>query len=126
MKSLRFLISVFSILFMNVTNGYGQTELKIPQDSLPEQVKEQLHHKFHEYSISSRTKKIDKNGVNTYLLDVKREKNSSVTIVYHLIYNSSGKLISKKKEKEFYFTGKEKSAPKPNGSPPTPGGGHQH
>tara|TARA_R110001592_G_scaffold234170_2_gene491811 strand:- start:56 stop:433 length:378 start_codon:yes stop_codon:yes gene_type:complete len=124
--SLKFLISVITISILSITNGFGQTELKIPQDSLPKLVKEQLHHKFHDYSIAASIKKTDENGLVTYLLDAKREKNSSETIVYHLVYNSSGKLMKKKKEKEIYYTGREKSTPKSSGGPPTPGGGHQH
>ncbi len=105
------------------TTSFAQTELKISLDTLPKQVKEQLHHKFHEYSIASIMQKTDEKGIITYLLTTRRDKNSSETIVYQLIYDSSGKLMSKKKEKEFYYTGKEKSTPKPSGGQE---GGHQH
>lgn len=107
-----------------ITTCFAQTEQKISLDNLPKQVKEQLHHKFHEYSIASILQKTDEKGVLTYLLTTRRDKNSSETIVYYLIYDSSGKLMSKKKEKEFYYTGKEKKS-----TPVTPSGsqgGHQH
>lgn len=108
-----------------ITTCFAQIEQKISIDSLPEQVKGQLHHKFHEYSIASIIQKTDDKGMLTYLLTARRDKNSSETIVYHLIYDATGKLMSKKKEKEFYYTGKEKKS-----TPATPsqnqGGGHQH
>ena len=59
----------------------------------------------------------------TYLLEVRREKNSSETIVYSLVYDSGGKLMSKKKEKEFYYTGKDKSIPTKSSDGHS---GHQH
>lgn len=107
-----------------ITSCFAQTELKISLDSLPKQVKEHLHHKFHEYSIASIMRKTDQKGIITYLLTTRRAKNSSETIVYHSIYDSTGKLMSKKKEKEYYYTGEEKKS-----TPVTPNGnqgGHQH
>lgn len=119
-----FLLLFSFIVWGITTTSFAQTELKISLDSLPKQVQEQLHHKFHEYSITSILQKTDEKGIITYLLTARRDKNSSETIVYYLIYDSSGKLRSKKKEKEFYYTGKEnKSTPvTPSGSQ----GGHQH
>lgn len=124
MKKLKTLFFFIFFSTVCITTCFAQTELKISLDSLPKQVKEQLHHKFHEYSIASILQKTDETGVLIYLLTIRRDKNSSETIVYHLIYDSSGKLLNKKKEKEFYYTGKEnKSTPiTPSGSP----GGHQH
>ena len=40
-----------------ITVVSAQTEIKIPSDSIPKQVMEQLHRKFHDYSISARAKK---------------------------------------------------------------------
>lgn len=124
MKKLKILFLFIFFSTVCITTCFAQTELKISIDSLPKLVKEQLHHKFHEYSIASILQKTDEKGIITYLLTARRDKNSSETIVYYLIYDSSGKLISKKKEKEFYYTGKEnKSTPvTPSGSH----GGHQH
>lgn len=126
-----FLLPFVFIIWGITTTCFAQTEQKILLDSLPKQVKEQLHHKFHEYSIASIMQKTDETGIITYLLTTQRDKNSSETIVYHLIYDSNGKLMSKKKEKEFYYTGKEKPA-RPSGGKSTPvtpsgsHGGHQH
>lgn len=126
MQHLMFISSFIVILFVDVTTGFAQTEFKIPPDSLPQQVMEQLHHKFHEYSVSTGTKKTDEKGRITYLLEVRKEKNSSETIVYQLVYDSGGKLVTKKKEKEFYYTGKEKKSTPAASSGGNQGGGHQH
>ena len=122
LQILFFFIFFSTVYTVCITTCFAQTELKISLDNLPKQVKEQLHHKFHEYSIASIMQKTDEKGIITYLLTTRRDINSSETIVYYLIYDSSGKLMSKKKEKEFYYTGKEKSTPKPSGGQ----GGHQH
>ncbi|MBW6481522.1 MAG: hypothetical protein K0B10_00535 [Vicingaceae bacterium] len=124
MKKLKIILSFIVFSIVCITTCFAQTEQKISLDSLPKQVKEQLHHKFHEYSFASILQKTDEKGVLTYLLTIRRDKNSSETLVYYLIYNSNGKLMSKKKEKEFYYTGKEKKS-----TPVTPSGsngGHQH
>jgi CRISPR/Cas system-associated protein Csx1 len=116
---------LFMILYaVCATTCFAQTGLKISIDSLPEPVKEQLHQKYHGYSIASILRETLKNGEIAYLLNIQRDKNASVMIVYHLIYDSEGNLLSKKKEKEYYYTGNEKKS-----TPITPSrnqGGHQH
>lgn len=123
MKRLRIVLLFIIFSTVSITICFAQAELEIPQDSLPKEIKEQCHQKHHHYSMVNAIKKTDKAGVVIYLLKIQREVNSSKTIVVSLVYDKNGKIMSKKKEKEFYYTGKEKSTPKPSGGQE---GGHQH
>ena len=104
---------------------WAQTEIKISKDSLPSIVKENLHKKYHGYTVAEAVKATDKNGVVMYKIHAKRKKSEQETIVYELHYALSGKFISKKKDKEIYYDGSEKSKPKPTKSNDGHGG-HQH
>ena len=84
-----------------------------------------LHKKYHGYTVAEAVKATDKNGVVMYKIHAKRKKSEQETIVYELHYALSGKLISKKKDKEIYYDGSEKSKPKPTKSNDGHGG-HQH
>ena len=124
MKRLRIVLLFIILSTVSITTCFAQAELEISQDSLPKEIKDQYHQKYHHYSMVNAIKKTDKAGVVTYLLNIQREVNSSKTIIVSLIYDKNGKIMSKKKEKEFYYTGKEKKS-----TPVAPSesqGGHQH
>ncbi|HKR06608.1 MAG TPA: hypothetical protein VJY62_18380 [Bacteroidia bacterium] len=103
---------------------YAQTEIKIPGDSLPGSIKEHLQSKFHDYTVSNAVKKTAPDGTVTYIIDIRRAKNSDQNILYYLVYDSSGKLLDKRKGKEFVYDGKEpvKKTKLPEGD----GHNHQH
>jgi uncharacterized protein YajQ (UPF0234 family) len=119
-------ICLFFAFNLMVFRIMAQSEAPVTWDSLPVAVKEHLHKKFHDYSSSNTMKLIDTSGEVTYKLDmqlVKAIDGKSTVHINHLIYNSTGKLLSKLKEKEVYFT--ESSKPKPLNSNDGQSG-HQH
>ena len=123
-------IILIAILFFSFTKIYAQqtvsfqTEIKISKDSLPSAVKEHLHKKYHAYSIVSSAKTTDKNGNITYKVEVNKSKNSNTIIVIYLVYDTSGKMLSSNKSKQYYYDGTEKSNQKPTNS--NDGHNHQH
>ena len=110
-------------LLLNSFWGIGQTETKFSKDSLPAQVKEQFAKKYQGYSISKVMKAIDKSGIVIYKLEARKAKTSNETTIYDLVYDEQGKLISKKKDKEIYYTD---SPPKKKPSSHSSGDGHNH
>lgn len=119
------IIIMIMVVFTTVKT-FAQSEIKINMDSLPNAVKEHLHKKYHDYSPSNIMKSTDISGKTTYKLDVQKEKEGdgkSTVYIYHLIYEPNGKLLSKSKDKEVYYTG----APKPKPVKSNDGhSGHQH
>jgi len=105
----RKLILMASISFMIALTNLclAQNEIKIPEDSLPGSIKEHLQSKFHDYTVLNAVKKTAPAGTVNYLIDVRRAKNSDQNILYYLLYDSSGKLLDKRKSKEFIFNGIE-------------------
>lgn len=122
--SYRKLIAMASINFMIALTNicFAQTEIKITEDSLPASIKKYLHNKFHYYSISNVQIKIGSDGATTYLIDVRKAKNADQNIVYFLVYDSSGKLLDKRKSKEFIYNGTEPLKK----TKPSEGDGHNH
>lgn len=114
-------------LFLTLGNAYAQTEIKIPHDSLPKVMHDKLHDLFKEYHVSNIVKATDAKGKVTYKMEARKEKpkNGATTVyIQYLTYDSSGKLISKKKEKEIYYT--DSPAPKPKQTESNDGHNHQH
>lgn len=110
-------------LFINSLYCFGQTETKIPKDSLPLMVKEQFAKKYKGYSVSKIIKVTDNNGILIFKLEARKAKTSNETIIYDLVYDGQGKLISKKKDKEIFYT---ESPPKRQPAPHQSGDGHNH
>lgn len=84
--------------------GMAQTETKITKDSLPAQVKEEFAKKYKGYSVAKAIKAMDKVGMVTYRLEARKAKSANETTIYDLVYDGQGKLISKKKDKEIFYT----------------------
>ena len=124
------IIIIIAILFFSSANIYAQQtsssqiEIKISKDSLPSAVKEHLHKKYHDYSIVSSAKTTNKNGNLTYTVEVNKSKSSNTLIVIDLVYDTSGKMLSSNKSKQYYYDGTEKSKSKPTNS--NDGHNHQH
>ncbi|MCC7302807.1 MAG: hypothetical protein IT233_09205 [Bacteroidia bacterium] len=114
------------LLLLNSFSSFGQTETKISKDSLPLQVQEQFSKKYKGYSILKVIKAIDKIGIVTYKLEARKEKsaNGATTVtIYYLTYDMQGKLVSKIKDKEIYYTD---SPPKKQPTQHQSGDGHKH
>lgn len=120
---------IFATAFWLLTAAsFAQIQTKIVKDSLPSSVKEKLHSKFHDYSVANIVMITDKNGTVTYKLEARREKakdGTSTVYINYLTYDSSGKLLSKVKDKEIYYTDTPKQKTKPTKSNDGHGG-HQH
>ena len=124
MKNKTFIhLMFFGLLISLATRADAQTKTSIVKDSLPQQIKEHLHGKYHDYSVSNIIMNTDNKGAITYKLEARKTINTSLTIVYDLVYDESGKLISKHKEKEIYYTGNEPVKQKPVSND---GHNHQH
>lgn len=119
-------IIIIIMVVFTIQKPFAQSEVKISMDSLPHAVKEHLHKKYHDYSSSNIMKLTDISGKISYKLDVQNEKKGdgkSTVYIYHLIYDPTGKLLSKLKEKEVYYTGAPKSKPVKSNDGHS---GHQH
>lgn len=103
----------------------AQIETKIPTDSLPLPVKEQLHKNFHDYSFSKAVKMNMPGGAIHYSLVAGKEKNPSVTVIYELTYDAAGNILSKEKSKSFTYDSSKEPKPKSTYSNDRHGG-HQH
>ena len=113
-------------LLLNSFWSFGQTEIKISKDSLPIQVKETLAKKYDGYAVSNIVKVINPGGIVTYKLEARKEKsaNGTTTVsICYLTYETTGKLLSKTKDKEIYYTD---SPPKKKPSSHSSGDGHNH
>ena len=123
-------IIIIAILFFSFAKinaqqtSSSQTEIKISKDSLPSAVKEHLHKKYHDYSIVSSAKTTDKNGNITYKAEVNKSESSNRIIIIALVFDTSGKILSSNKSKQYYYDGTEKSKQKPTNS--NDGHNHQH
>ena len=119
MKNLIFLLLSITISVLIITNSYAQTETKIPQDSLPAIVHNELHKKYATYAVNSILKIVEKQQTITYNVEVQKK-----TTLIRLVYSSDGKLISKEKSKIYSFDGTEPIISKPTQS--NDGHNHQH
>jgi hypothetical protein len=116
--------SVFWIL-SSIT--FAQTETKIPHDSLPPVLHDKLHDLFEKYHVSNIVKAVDKDGKITYKMEAHKEKvgNGTTTdYIQYLTYNPSGKLLSKKKDKQIFYSDSPKQ--KPKATKTNDGHNHQH
>ena len=123
MKSLKRRIKVFAVIsaiyFTAHTNVcMAQSAIKIPEDSLPKIIHDELHKKYSAYKVNSITKKSEHEKI-TYSLEIQK-KNT----LLRLLYDSDGKLLSKDKSKIFTFYGTEPVKSKPVQS--DDGHNHQH
>ena len=111
-----------SLIFAAINVCNAQTEIKIAIDSLPASTKKNLNEKFQDYTVSKIVMLTDKAGVVNYKVETKKSKSANENIVYDLVYDSSGNLLSKKKSKEIFYT----DSPKFNTEQHNQNDGHQH
>lgn len=116
-----YLIAFFWFGFVGVTRA--QSDVKITKDSLPLQVKDEFEKKYQGYVVSKVFKAVGRNGVKTYRLVVRKAVSIKKTIIYDLLYDATGKLLSKKKDKEIFYTESPKRQKAPSHSM---GDGHNH
>ena len=110
MKNLIFIFFLLGPFFAN-----AQSERKIQNDSLPASVKLNITQKFDGYKISNAIITTEK-GKQVYKVETRKEVNTDKTLIYNLVYDMEGKLISKKKDKEIYYsTAPEKETNKEKG-----------
>ena len=112
------LLSCIVFLFSASKLCNAQTEIKIPQDSLPNAVQDNLHKKYSDYHVNSITKNSSKQPV-IYSLELQKKNR-----LIRLVYDMNGNIIEKNKSKIFTFDGTEpiKSAPVQSND----GHNHQH
>ncbi len=107
------------ILFLGVvTICTAQTEVKIPEDSLPVAAHNELHKKYARYHVNNITRKVDKEQKITYKVEVQKN-----TRLIRLQYDSNGNMINKQKSRVFTYDGTE---PVKRSTDDHGGGGHNH
>ena len=114
----RKLFVIVTAFFLSAVTCKAQKENKIPEDSLPQAVHNDLHKKYSDYHINS----ITKNGSvqpALYFLEVQK-KNKLI----RLVYDADGKMIKKEKSKIYSFDGSEPVKSRP--APSNDGHNHQH
>lgn len=112
-----FALLSLTLLIINVCSA--QTETKIPGDSLPALVHNELYKKYSGYTVNSIFKKVDKLQNVTYKIEVQKK-----TTQIELLYDKHGELISKEKSKIYTYDGTEKS--RSPSSPSKSNDGHNH
>lgn len=126
---LLFALMQFPTILWRGSEAFAQTEQKIFHDSLPPALHNKLHELFEKYLVSNIVKATDASGMVTYKMEARKEKtgNGSTTVfITYLTYESSGKRLSKKKDKEIYYTDSPKQNPKPTPKQSNDGHNHQH
>lgn len=110
--------TLIMVLFSVINICKGQTEIKIPEESLPAAVHDDLHKKYSDYHVNSITKNTSVQPA-VYTLEIQKKNR-----LIRLIYDADGKLIEKEKSKIYSFDGSEpvKSRPVPSND----GHNHQH
>ena len=102
MKQITLIIALLSGL-----SSFGQTQNPLRKDSLPIKIKENLEGKYNGYSISNIAKESVAGNATIYKLEARKEKTGngkSTVTVYDLTFNTEGKLLSKSKRKEIFYT----------------------
>lgn len=120
MKKTTFALSVLLLLTGMLS---AQTITKIPYDSLPAPVREQVLKKYSKYKVSDIKKSVDNTGTVNYLVEARMQQNQNTVSVVSLVYFPSGTLLSSKKEKEVSYTGSERQR---SSAPSSDGHNHQH
>ena len=110
---------VLIFLLLNFLSVHAQADRKVPNDSIPASAKVNMAEKFKGYKISTAQLGTE-NGEQVYKVEMRKEVSTDKTLIYNLIYNKDGKLLSKKKDKEVYYStapekdpGNEKKDPFP-------------
>lgn len=111
-------IAALILLLSTIKVCPAQTETKIPEDSLPVAVHNELHKKYARYHVNSIMLKTDKEQNEIYKVEVQKN-----TRLIRLQYDINGNLISKQKSRVFTYDGTEPvKRPTDNHG----GGGHNH
>ena len=114
---MKYLLIVF--FFWNICSSNSQIERKIPNDSLPASAKTNIAEKFKGYKIVSVLLSIEK-GVQVYKVETRKEAGTDKTLIYNLVYDMEGKLLSKKKDKEVYYSAPPEKDPENEKKDPFP------
>lgn len=107
---------ILSILAITVCSA--QTEIKIPEDSLPVAAHNELHKEYARYHVNSIIKKVDKEQKIAYKVEVQKK-----TRLIKLQFDTEGNTISKQKSRVFTYDGTE---PVKRPTDNHRGGGHNH
>lgn len=113
-----FLMTVFGLSIGLSVNA--QTSTKIKMDELPVAAHDLIHGKYAKYRVNSMVKKLDKNEVLTYEVELQRKSK-----VINLTYNAQGDLLDTQKSKVFSFDGSERPS-RPSGGGGDGHSGHSH
>lgn len=108
------------LLLIFAKNISAQSETKIPQDSLPTAVHDELHKQYTAYTVNNIYKVTDKQQNIIYKIEIQKKSK-----LIDLVYDNQGKIISKEKSKIYSFDGTEKSKSSPTKSNDGHSG-HQH
>ncbi|MDO9184414.1 MAG: hypothetical protein Q7W13_00260 [Bacteroidia bacterium] len=112
---------MLSLTFVIINVCSAQTETKIPGDSLPALVHNELNKNYALYSVNSISRKVDQLQNSTYKIEVQKK-----STVIELHYDKQGKLINKEKSKVYTYDGTEKTRSPSPSSPGKSGDGHNH
>ena len=121
MKKIIFVIALFSSSYC-----FGQNQKPLPQDSLPIKIKEKLENNYSGFSISHIYEEIIPGNLPIYKLQARKEKtvNEKILVtIYDLTFESEGKVLSERKDKEVFYTG---SPPPKLPASHSKGDGHNH
>ena len=119
-KSIISYVIILSLTLVVINVCAAQTEIKIPDDSLPALIHSELHKKYARYVTNSVLKKTDNLRNITYRIEIQKK-----STVIELLYDKEGKLISKIKSKVYSYDGTEKSRT-PSSEPHQSNDGHNH
>lgn len=114
-----YLLIMTALLSFNLV--LAQSDEKIGMEELPDQAHTLLHGKYNKYHINYIHRKLDKEDVETY--EVELQKRSKLVT---LIYDGQGELLSSTKSKMFTYDGTEPVKNSTGGSGGHAGHNHTH
>jgi hypothetical protein len=108
-------ISIFLFFFATMAAS-AQSEHKISIDSLPASVKTDLQQKFKKCKVTGTVLGSDEKGNKIYKVEAEEDHKDKI-LYYHLVYDDSGKLLKKEKEKQVLYNDspEDKKQPKHSG-----------
>lgn len=112
---------VFILLLLLLGNSARcQSIDTIGYDFLPVKVKQHFTKHYPHYIISQVYRRVDLSNITSFEVNAMWPQELNLNLLVSLTYNSEGKLVKRKNDKEIFYTGREPSRPEPQE------GGHQH
>ncbi|HEY6160973.1 MAG TPA: hypothetical protein VI112_07115 [Bacteroidia bacterium] len=106
----------FPCFFLFIIVASAQSKPQLSSDSLPASIKADLQKNFKKCKVISAVLGSGENGTKVYKVEAEEDHKDKI-LYYHLVYDYSGKLLKKEKEKQILYNDspEDKKQPKHSG-----------